>query len=877
MPELHDSTPSWRRYLRFWRSNVPLDVDEEIDFHLQGLIEEYVRSGMTPDEARRAASLRFGDRNRIAGAMRALAQQRDRTVRRTEWLDALSRDVKYALRQLAKRPTFTLVALTTLALGIGATTAIFSAVNTVLLRPLPVRDLDRVVFIHDNLPTLNLMETPLDPSETLALIEKKDLFAVAGGVNGRNPVLTGTGEPRRLAGARTIGRFFDVFGVAPHIGRLYRPDESENGRDNVVLLSYDFWRELGADADIVGGTVILNGGAHEVVGVMQPGFRYPRGVQVWTPYPITPETRVNRGRLVMTTVARLQPGIGPERLQAGLDAHAKEAHPSATSFFMSSRGFVDGYAGELRSTLLVLLAAVGFVLLIACANVASLQLVHGTARTREMAVRAALGAGRGTIVRQLLVENLVISIGGGVLGLAVGMLILRLLAGAGAAHLPALETVRFDRVVLGFAAIATIASGLLFGSMPAWRAGRVDLQEGLKEGARNSIGARKNRLLQTGVVVQVALTLVLLLGSALMIRSLRELLSQNPGFRPENVHTMRIAITGERSRPALLTVFYDDLMGRLRTAPGIEAAGMVSELPFSGSNDSSPFRIFGHESDPNGPALHANLHTIGGDYFRSMGIPLIRGRTFDGRDVKTSENVAIIDEQLAKQFFGTEDPIGRRINQGMDATIVGIVGTVSQGELGERPKATIYYPYSQHDWYGATYLTIRSTQPLANTLATVGSAVRAIDANVPIFEPRALEERIGASLAPRRLAMAVLSGLAALSLALAIFGLYGVISYSVSQRRSEFGIRLALGAQPSQVRSMVIRQGLVLAAIGIVAGLLIASGVTRALEKLIFGVSPRDPLSFVGVALVLSAVALLASYLPARRATRVSPVEALKG
>jgi putative ABC transport system permease protein len=543
---------------------------------------------------------------------------------------------------------------------------------------------------------------------------------------------------------------------------------------------------------------------------------------------------------------------------------------------MSHRGFVDEYAGELRPTLLVLLAAVGFVLLIACANVASLQLVHGTARTREMAVRAALGAGRGTIVRQLLVENLVISIGGGALGLAVGMLILRLLAGAGATHLPALETVRFDRIVLGFAAIATVASGLLFGSMPAWRAGRVDLQEGLKEGARNSLGARKNRMLQTGVVVQVALTLVLLLGSALMIRSLRELLSQNPGFRPENVHTMRIAITGERSRPALLTVFYDDLMERLRTAPGIEAAGMVSELPFSGSNDSSPFRIIGSESDPNGPALHANLHTIGGHYFRSMGIPLIRGRAFDGRDVKTSENVAIIDEQLAKQFFGNEDPIGRRITQGMDATIVGIVGTVSQGELGERPKATIYYPYSQHDWYGTTYLTIRSTQPLANTLATVGSAVRAIDANVPIFEPRALEERIDASLAPRRLAMAVLSGLAAVSLALAIFGLYGVISYSVSQRRSEFGIRLALGAQSSQVRSMVIRQGLVLAAIGIVAGLLIASGVTRALEKLIFGVSPRDPLSFVGVALVLSAVAVLASYLPARRATRVSPVEALK-
>jgi putative ABC transport system permease protein len=878
-----DDVPAWRRYLRFWGSNVSADVDEEIAFHLEELFAEFVASGISPDEARRLAGQRFGDPNGIARSLRTLAHQRENTMRRSEWLDAFNRDFHFALRQLAKRPGFTIVAVLTLALGIGANTAIFSAVNSVLLRPLPVSGLDRLVFIHDNLPKLPLLETQLDPTETLELTNHKDLFVAVGGVAGSANVLTGTGEPRRLAAARTIGRFFDVFGQGPYLGRFYRPDESENDQHRVIVLAYDFWQELGARPSIVGQSLQLNGVSYQVVGVAGRGFRYPRGVQLWSPFALNADTKVNHGRLIMSTIGRLRDDVTPQQLQAKLDAVMRKLHERAKpdQFYMSNRAFLDEYAGELRPALLVLLGAVGFVLLIACANVASLQLVHGAARTREMAVRAALGASRGTIIRQLLVENFVLSIAGGLLGLAIGGGILRLLAFAGAAQLPALQDVRLSGAVLGFTAAATIVSGLFFGIIPAMKAGRVDLNDALKEGTRGaSLGSGKHRALQAGIVVQVALTLMLLLGAGLMIRSLRELLAQQPGFDAERVSTVRVTVSGTRyAGGPQLTSFYDDLLGRLAATPVLGAVGMISELPFSGSNDSSPFVIRGRTADPSQPAMHANLHTIGGDYFKAMRIPLLEGRLFDKTDIYTpnqSRWVAIIDETLAKTYFPNEDPIGKQINQGPDATIIGVVGTVSQGELGEKPKATIYYPHTQHAWYGNMYVVTRSTLPLASVVPLVRNVVKTIDPNVPVFEPRMLDERVGASLAPRRLAMSVLTGLAALSLGLAIFGLYGVISYVVSQRTTEFGIRAALGAEPRQVRALVVRQGLRMASAGVAVGLAGAWVATRSLSALLFGVTAHDPLTFVGAAVLVTVVAIAATFVPARRATAIPPTEALR-
>jgi len=869
----------WRRYLRFWGANVLADVDDEIRFHLEQLVAYYVECGMPPDDARRLAAERFGDRDMIARSMRTLANQRESAMRRTQRFDAIIRDIRYAIRQLAKRPLFTFVAVITLALGIGANTAIFSAVNTVLLRPLPVHDLDELLFVQANIPKLNLMGYPVDPTEAFELSAHNDIFSAAAGFHTTNPVLTGAGEARRLVAARTLGKFFDVFGAVPYLGRFYRPDESENDQHRVAVLSYEFWQELGGDKSIVGKRMELSGASFEVVGVMQPGFRYPLGTQLWIPFPFIGDNKENHGRMYMNAVARVRPGIANAQLHAALDAVDAKFHTGdgSANYYFTTRPFVSVLAGDLRPALLALLGAVGLVLLIACANVASLQLVHGAARTREMAVRSALGADRGTIIRQLLVENFVLSIGGGLLGLVCGLAILKLLALAGASSLPALETVRLDGRVLGFTAIATILSGLMFGIAPAVRAGRVDIQSTLKEGTRSlSLTAHRSRLLQVGVIIQVALTLVLLLGAGLMVRSLRGLLTQNPGFVAERVATLRVTLAGPSAQAQRLTQFFTNTLGRAAATPGLDAVGMVSELPFSNTSNSSPFSIRGRPQDPNGPALHANMHNVGGDYFRAMGIPLLRGRLFDATDTKESQPVVIIDEQLAKLYFPNEDPIGKQINQGPDATIVGIVGTVSQGELGEPPKATTYYPYTQHPWYNSMFITARTRLPLSSVVPMLRNVVTQVEPTAPIFEPLMLDDRINASLAPRRLAMTVLSGLAALSLGLAIFGLYGVISYAVSQRTTEFGIRLALGAQSSDVRRMVIRQGVVLALIGVAIGIVGGFGATQALSKLLFGVSPRDPVTFLGAPVVLAIIAVAASYLPARRATRVSPLEALR-
>jgi putative ABC transport system permease protein len=496
-----------------------------------------------------------------------------------------------------------------------------------------------------------------------------------------------------------------------------------------------------------------------------------------------------------------------------------------------------------------------------------------------MAVRSALGAGRGTLMRQLLVENLALSIAGGVVGILVGRAMLALLQRAGAAQLPQLENVRLDGAVLVFTSAATMLAGLLCGIAPAMRAARVDLNDSLRESGRTgSMVARKSRLLLSGVVAQVALTVVLLLGSGLMIRTLVRLLGEKPGFNPENIITVRTAASGPRyASDTARGAFYESLIARLRAVPGVSGVGLVTDLPFGDQNNSSPFRIIGRERDPNMPELHANMHFVSADYFATVGIPLIRGRTFDPTDVAGAPNVAaVIDEQLARLFFPNEDPIGRQINQGPDATIVGIVGTVSQNALGEPPKATIYYSIRQNPWISNFFIAARSTLPAASLAPSLREAVRSIDPNVPVFDIRTFEDRIGTSLAPRRLAMIVLTTLGALSLLLSVLGLYGVISYAVSQRTTEFGIRVALGAQPSDVRRLVLGQGVRMAAVGVVLGLVAATFATRGLASLIFGVSGHDPTTFVGTALLVTLVAGLASYLPARRATRVNLVDSLR-
>ncbi|MEP6731266.1 MAG: ABC transporter permease [bacterium] len=801
---------------------------------------------------------------------------------RIERVHDLLRDLRFARRQLAKRPVFTIAATLTLALAIGANTAIFSAVNSVLLHPLPVGNTDELVFVHDNLPKLPLNDQSLDPAETMELAGNPGVFQEVAGFANSSPIMIGGSEARRMPGALTLGGFFDLFGVRPEAGRFFTRDESIPGHHRVVVISYDLWQDLGGLRSIIGTKVQFVSGSYEVVGVAPKGFHYPRTALLWMPFQITPESRINHGRLMMTTIGRLRPGVTPAALQAHLVAAARKTHPGISAgtddFHFSSRSFIDEIAGELRPALLALLGAVGLVLLIACANIASLQLVHGAARSRELAVRTALGADRGAIVRQLLVESLALSLLGGVVGLVLGVAILQALGAAGGAELPALAAVKLDTRVLAFTAVATIVSGMLFGIVPALRASRVDLQSGLKQGRGQSAGVGKNRLLQAGVMIQMALTLMLLLGSTLMIRTVSTLLAQNPGFSADAVSTVRVSVSGPRfAEKGAMSSFYDGVLDALSHSAGILSVGLVSELPFTGGTDSSPFSIEGMPEDASGPRRHANMLAAGGDYFTTMGIPVRRGRAFDANDRGASEPVAIIDEELAKQFFGAANPLGRRISQGgTPATIVGIVGTVSQKELGETAKATVYYPLTQHDWYPSTYLVVRSSSTFGAVTPVVRRAISGIESQAAVFDPRELADRVRATLAPRQLTMTVLSGLAAVSLLLAIFGLYGVISYVVSERSTEFGIRVALGAQSRHVLSIVVWQGMYLAFGGIGIGLLAATAGTKALGALLFGVSASDPVSFALAAGVLALVAIVASYLPALRATRINALDVLR-
>lgn len=861
------------------------DVEAEFAFHLQERVDELVERGMSRAEAEAEVRRRFGD---VEAWRRETAAIDARAARRAGGglLGGSWRDLRLALRGMARRPGLTSAIVLTLALAIGASTTIYSAVNSVLLRPIPVPWLDELHVVQLDLHELNLLDAPVSPVTVEELIARTDLFATGTGYTGTTLTLTGDGEPRRLRATRTVGDFFGVFGGRALLGTTYRPEQSEEGSHLVAVLSYATWRDvMGGDPSVIGRTVELSGNRYEVIGVMPPEFRFPRTTELWVPQMMNADARtpVARGRLFMTPVMRVKPGVTTAQLEAGLAAEARrwagDAPGSEDALRLHAQPLVHYMSGNLRPVLLILLGAVGFVLLIASANVASLQLVRAIGRAKELAVRAALGAGRGAIARQLLVESLALAVLGGVLGIGVALVLLKLLSVWAVGQYELLRDVRLDLRVLGVTAATTIGVGLLFGLAPTLRAARTNLNDALKEATRGSSGGpARNRLLQGAVVVQVALTLVLLLGAGTLTRSLGRLVALDPGFRPEQAYAMSVAIAGDRyATPDARVAFFDALLERVRAIPGIEAASVVSGLPFSGSLDSSPFTLPDVPERPGEPERHANLAVVGDDYFRTLGIPLVAGRDFATTDRVNTPLVAIVDERLARAFFGNEDPIGRTISQGMDATIVGVVRTVKQHRLDEPDKATVYYSNRQHHWIRSFHVVVRTAQPLGMVVPQVQRAVRELDPNVPVYEPRALGELVTRSVATERLAMAVMLGFATLSLVLAILGVYGVISYAVSQRVPELGIRLALGATPAGVAGLVMRGGLMLVAGGALVGALVFLGVGDTLAGVLYEVSPRDPAMLTAGVLALLLTAAAACWLPARRAARVPPVEALRG
>jgi predicted permease len=883
-----DRVPAWRRYLRFWRPDPRRDVDEEIAFHIESLVVQLTAGGMSEPEARRVAQRRFGDITTIAGDMLALANERERTMQRADWFDAIARDARYAARQIIHRPGFTTVVIATLALAIGANTAIFSAVDAVILRPLPAAGLDRLHMVKMNLPGIGLMDTELSPGQTEDLFNL-DVVEAGAGYAGASLVLNGVGEARRLSSVRTLGQFFAITGARAQMGRLYRPQESDEGSHRVVVLSHAAWQQVfGGDSTIVGRSVDLNGARFEVIGVMAADAGFPRSADIWVPLMMNTARRTDpaeRGRLYVNAVLRVRPGTTGEELKAALDREAvriqREYQRSTTDFTVTP--FVSFLAGELRPVLLVLLGAVGLVLLIACANVGSIQLVRASARAREMAVRSALGAGRGAIVRQLLVEALVLALAGAAVGLLLGKLTIGILGRVASERYPQLAAAQLDGATLLFTLAVTLVAGLLFGLLPALRAARMNLNETLKSGGGRggSSGRQQHRLLEGSIVVQVALTLMLLLGSVLTVRSFERLLAVDPGFRSQGVFTAKISVPGSKYRSVRLVDAMQTIVERSAAIPGVHAAAAVFGLPFSGDNDSSPFEIVDQPKREGDPERHAEYRVVSGDYFRAMGIPVLRGRVFTPADRGGAPNVVLIDERLARQYFGDADPVGRSVTHlgsptGNVWTIAGVVGAVMRNELGEEHKATIYYHLPQVPWYSQMALVLRSDLPPAQLAGPLRAAVREFDADIPVHDLRPMQARVESSVGARRLATIVMSGFALLSFALAVLGVYGVISYGTAQRTREIGIRMALGARPNAVSRMVLGSGVAVAAVGIVVGLLLFVAAGKVLEAVLFGVGARDPVTMIGGATVVALAAAIASYLPARRAARVDPLKALR-
>lgn len=796
-------------------------------------------------------------------------------------------DFRHALRVLRRSPGFTAVAGLALALGIGANTAIFSLVNAVLLRPLPVAGLERMYVIREDLPGIDLLQAQLSPPEVRDLEARNNVFEAVTGWQMQDRTLTGFGEPVRVSVSNTLGGFFDALDVNPLAGRFFEAGHSIQGPREVVVLSHGLWQQLsGGDASFIGTVLQLDGVGYEVIGVMPPDVRYPRGAQMWVPFPYTERwsQTSQRGTLIMTTIARVLPGVTESELTAALDLEVErwnEQYADDERFekTLTATGFIEYQAGSLRLILLVLMGAVAFVLLIAAANVASLQLVRASARAREIAVRAALGSSRSRIVRQLFIESLLLAVIGGVVGMWIGSLVLALFARWEPAQRMNLSEIALDPTVFEFSALAALVAAIAAGMIPALRGARVSPQDALREQTRGGTAApAQQRLLRAGIVLQVALALVLVLGSGLLVRTLTRLLSSDPGFAPAGVLTAQVSIPSRvYDSPERVTAFYDQLLERLRATPGVQDAAFVWGLPFTGQGGSSPFDIVGQPAEPGEPPRHAEGRYVSSDYFRTMQIPILEGREFTESDRAGSPIVTIIDQTFAEQYFPNGDAIGQRIQHFVgESTIIGIVGRVDHDEVGDAPKAVAYYSFGYAPWMTGRTAVLRSELPVASVTDAVRGAVTNLDPNVPIYDIQRMESRITQSLGPRHLAMLAFGGFAALALTLASLGIYGVMRYTTAQRTHEIGIRMAIGADGRDVLDMILRQGMFLAAVGVILGIAAALALTRFLEGVLFGVSPYDPISFLIATIVLASVAFTATWLPARRATRVGPMEALR-
>jgi putative ABC transport system permease protein len=799
-------------------------------------------------------------------------------------METLVQDVRYGVRTLLKNPGFTVVAIIALALGIGANSAIFSVVNAVLLRPLAFDKPEQLVMVWEKRMALGRVRNVASAPDFVDWKAQNTVFEDMAAYSNNGFNLTGNDEPERIQGVAVSPGFFSILGVQPKVGRAFLTDEDQPGSEPTVIISNGLWqRRFASDPGIVGKSISLNDRTRTVVGVMPADFIFPNGdIEIWVPLVFSPNDLTGRGSHFLNVIARLKPGVTINQARDEMEtiaAHLEQQYQVNTGHGVNIFPLYEEVVGNIRPALLVLLGAVGFVLLIACANVANLLLARAAVRQKEIAIRTALGAARGRIIRQLLTESMLLSLTGGTLGVLLALWGLDLLLAVSADSIPRVKEIRLDLWVLGFTFLVSLATGLIFGIVPALQASKPDLNETLKEGGRGaSAGLRRNMVRSTLVVSEVAICLVLLIGAGLMIKSFARLLDVNPGYSAENVLTMNVSLSGSKYREAPeRRAFFDQALQRMASSPGVEGAGVVLGAPLSGGIGSRYFQIEGRPPQPPGQGYNANINAASGDYFRTMGIPLIQGREFDERDVTGSPDVVIINQRMAQQFWPDEDPLGQRISAGDQTwrTIVGIVGDVRQAALETEARAELFYPFFQVDFGSGTFVVRTSNDP-KTMIAALRKEVQAVDKDQPLFRVRTMNEVLGQVVAPRRLNMLLLGIFAGVALVLAAVGLYGVMSYSVTQRTREIGIRQALGATRRDVTKLVIGQGMVLSLVGVGVGLVASFFLTRPMASLLFGVSAADPVTFAVISLILIGVALGASYIPARRATRVDPMIALR-
>src|SRR5215472_8045252 len=814
-------------------------------------------------------------------------------------------DIRFALRSLAKNPGFTLSAVLSLAIGIGANASIFSVANALLLRPLSYENADRLVILWNRSPGLNITRDWFSTAQYLDIKGGHNGFEQLAIAIGGNYNLTGQGEPERVGVMRASSTLLPMLGARPALGRLPTPDEDSPARPATAVLTYGMWeRRFGRDPQMVGKFIIINGQMYEVVGVLPQHFSLPQEVlpllygteqaEIFLPLPLAPSAAHVRDHEDYNIVGKLKPGVSLQQAQAEMDTITArlrrdfpENYPPNGGLTFSIVPLLEQVVGDVRRSLWVLLASVGFVLLIACANVADLALSRAMARQQEIAVRTALGAGPWHIVRQLLTESVLLSVCGGALGVFICFFSVRWIHILGTKSIPRLQDVGIDGRVLLFTLLLSVFSGILFGVVPALRASRINLNSALKHSSRGSTGmslvwGRGNNLRRLLVASELALSVVLLIGSGLLIRSFARLQGVPPGFNPRGVLTFDLTMTGGKynDKPTILNT-YRQLWERLEHSPRAIAAGGVTSLPLSQAFAWTPITVEGRTPLPGEKFLNADERIVAGHYFDAMGIPLRRGRFFNEQDDTTKPIAVLVDEYMAEQLWPGQDPIGKRIHivelQSKDPwqTVVGVVGRVKQDSLDSEPRIAFYLAHLQFPTRAMT-VAFRGRMDPAAMLSAAKTVLQSLDPDLPMYYVRTMEQRVDESLARRRFSMLLLGVFASVALVLATIGVYGVTTYLVNLGTRELGIRIALGASERHVLSLVVRQGMALALSGVTVGLAAAFLLTRLIRSLLFGVAATDPFTFVGISLLLAIVTLLATYIPAHRATQIDPMISLR-